>query len=257
MKKFLLFALVVAISVVAGPASAEDFGGTTVVIPVAMHGPGNLDTVWVTDVWIANHSSVAKTVTMDFYPTTGGLLTSTVALGEYSNVTLEDVVLDTFGLDNAKGMLILSVEGSSQFNAQARIYNTGNPVGEFGQFVPGFSLLDLGRQAFVYGLSGIGGNRTNFGIANPTDLTLSVNVTLFDSNGDNVAGNVVALGPMQLVQINDIFAYFGVSPAAGMQLNMEQSSVEGVRIYGYASVVRDDTGDAIFLPGLAVNSGPH
>jgi len=237
-------------------ATAEFFGGTTVVIPVAMHGPGKLGTVWVTDVWIGNHTVEAKTLTLDFYPAGGGKLSETAAVGAYSVVGLKDVVLQTFGLDNVKGMLVLSVPGESRFSAQARIYNTGNPAGEFGQYVPGFGIGELGREGWVYGLSGVGGDRTNFGVANPSDTAFDVTATLKDAAGSSQGSRTIALSPHQLVQIDDIFAYFGVAPAGNMQLIISSDAAEKI-FYAYASVVRDDTGDAVFMPGLAVNSGPY
>lgn len=252
MRKVLLVASILGFIAVAAPATAIDFGGTTVVIPVVMHGPGKLGTAWVTDVWVANHSSLEKTVTLDFYPTGGGHLTSTVQIGIWGAVELEDIVLQTFSLDNAKGMLILSVEGGSQFNAQARIYNTGNTIGEFGQFVPGFDVKDLKRQAWSFGLSGVSGNRTNVGVANPTDKTFEVTVTLTDGDHTTQTGKSFTLSPKQLVQIDDIFAYLNVTPADNMQVEFI-SAVSDELIYGYASVVRGDTGDAIFIPGMGPN----
>ena len=252
MRGLLPIAFVVALASFAASASAVDLGGTTVVIPVAMHGPGKLGTVWVTDVWIGNHSSVAKTVNLEFYPTGGGSLSASVQVGTYAAVEIKDIVLGTFGLSNAKGLLILSVEGGSAFVAQARIYNTGNPAGEFGQFVPGIGLQMLRRQAWVYGVSGVSGNRTNVGVANPTDTTFDVSVSLSDADGGSQTGRTISLSPKQLVQIDDIFSYLGVSPGSNMQVEISSPTSED-RIYGYASVVRDDTGDAIFLPGQAPN----
>ena len=252
MRKRLPVALLLGLAAVAARVTAVDFGGTTVVIPVVMHGPGKLGTVWVTDVWVANHSSVEKNVTLDFYPTSGGHLTSTVQVVTWGVVELEDIVLQTFGLANAKGMLILSVEGGSQFNAQARVYNTGNPAGEFGQFVPGFDVNDLKRQAWSYGVSGVSGNRTNVGVANPTDETFEVTVMLTDATNSTQIGKSFDLSPKQLVQIDDIFAYLNVTPAANMQVEIT-SALPDELIYGYASVVRGDTGDAIFVPGMGPN----
>lgn len=252
MRRSVLAVLAFGAVLVAGSDAAVDFGGTTVVIPVVMHGPGKLGTVWVTDVWVGNHSSLEKSVQLHFYPTGGGHLSSTVHVTTWGAVELKDIVLQTFGLDDAKGMLILSVEGGSQFNAQARIYNTGNPVGEFGQFVPGFDVMDLNRQAWCFGVSGVSGNRTNVGVANPTDKTFEVSIALTDATNSMQVGRSITLGPKQLVQIDDIFAYLNVTPADNMQVEFT-STLSDEKIYGYASVVRNDTGDAIFLPGQGPN----
>ena len=101
-------------------------------------------------------------------------------------------------------------------------------------------------------MSGISGNRTNVGVANPTDKTFEVTVMLMDSTNTTQTGKSFTLSPKQLVQIDDIFAYLNVTPAANMQVEFI-SALGDELIYGYASVVRDDTGDAIFIPGMGPN----
>ncbi len=237
----------------AAPAAAIQLHGTTVVVPVVMHGPGTLSTQWRTDVWIGNHSSVAKTVTLDFYPTTGGVQSSTVDVGTYAVVKLPDIVLTTFGLDDAKGLLIASVSGASSFEVHARVYNTGSAAGEFGQFEPGIGADRLEREAYLYGLSAVDGNRTNLGLANPNDTAIDLNIRI--SNADNTvsASLDVPMTPHSLVQINDIFATMGFAPRDNAQILVSTPDT-ATPFYAYASVVRDDTGDAIFLFGTGANS---
>jgi len=110
-KRFLACLAGLAVPAIGGTEAAEDPGGPTVVIPVAVHGRGKLGAVWVTDVWVSNHSSVEKTVTPDFYPTSGGHLTSTVQIVSWGAVELDDSVLDTIGLDNARGWVAIQRPG--------------------------------------------------------------------------------------------------------------------------------------------------
>jgi len=236
-----------------GTVGALRTGGPVVVIPVAMHGPGAESTEWRTDLWISNWSSLARSIEVTYYPEGGGApMTFTVPMGIRETVEIVDVVLSRFGLDNSKGLLLLSTDTDSSFEARARIYNTGNPNGEFGQFVPGIAVIWLSHQAYLPGLSGVNGNRTNAGIANPNDDDLDVQLRLTDSEGtDLVSRHTVTVPARSVVQINDVFAFMGVAPRGNAQLEMNVSS--GL-IYGYASVVRSGTGDAIFLFGTSPNS---
>jgi len=236
-----------------GTVGALRTGGPMVVIPVAMHGPGAESTEWRTDLWISNWSSLPRSIDVTYYPEGGGApMTFTVPMGTRETVEIIDVVQSRFGLDNSKGLLLLSTDEDSSFEARARIYNTGNPNGEFGQFVPGIAVIWLSHQAYLPGISGVDGNRTNAGIANPNDEDLDVQLRIADSNGtDLVTRHTVTVPARSVVQINDIFAFMGAAPRGNAQLEMNASS--GL-IYGYASVVRTGTGDAIFIFGTSPNS---
>ncbi len=166
-------------------------------------------------------------------------------------MALRDIVLNTFNLSNAAGQLTLTSPSSIQLEARARIYNSGNPAGEFGQNAPGLGLDELSRQAFLYGLSGINGNRVNAGVANPNDSAISVNITVTDKNNNILYINSVTVQPHETRQFNDIFTAFGITPQADVQVSFDTSELT---LFGYASEVRNDTGDAIFVVGSSPNS---
>ena len=249
MKAVLCIAVVL---VTASSVFGIDIEGTTVVIPVAMHGPGAQGTQWQTDLWISNMTMAGKNVTVTFYPTTGASSSTTVNVPSAGTVELRDVVLSTFGHANSKGLLMLTVDTTTGIQATARIYNAGNPMGEFGQFVPGIATDRLERQAFVGGLSGVDGNRANFGIANPLEDPVDVTVYAWDGQGVQLTTHNLTVDGMSVVQINDLFTELGISPQRVIQLDMHAAAA--VPIYGYASVVRDGTGDAIFIFGTSPNN---
>lgn len=227
----------------------------TVVVPVIGRFPGAGGTQWRTDLYIGNRNSVPKTVTLTFYMTGGATMTSSVSVAEYSVTTLRDVVLNRFGQQTAAGQLILSTTSGTGFEARARIYNAGNPAGEFGQNAPGIGLDKLTRQAYLFGLSGINGNRVNSGAANPTNRTLTVAMVVFDGANNVLGRQDLTVPPHQTVQTNDIFAAMGIPPQENVQINYQVVNEEiGDVIYGYASEVRNDTGDAIFIFGTSPNS---
>jgi len=236
-------------------AQAIKIDGPTVVVPVVIHGPGAQSTQWRTDLWISNSCNVEKDITATYYPNANASSPSsfTIHMGMWSTIEIDDVVLSRFGFDNSRGLLLLTTPGNSGFSARARIYNSGNPAGEFGQFVPGLALSNCNREAFIPGISGVDGNRANLGIANPTDHAFSCSVGLSDGDNNFIGGATVEVPAHSVVQVNDVFSTWGISPQSNVQVRITTGSNNNV-IYAYASIVRDGTGDAIFIFGTSPNS---
>jgi hypothetical protein len=248
MRRLVLLAVCLLVPLSAG---AINTGDTTVIIPIIGRFPGIAPSQWRTDVFIANHNTVAKTLTLNFYVSGGSLMTRTVAVEAFSTVTLRDIVLNTFGQSNAAGQLEIKSPNESGFEARARIYNAGSSIGDFGQNVPGLGRAYLNRQAFVYGLSGINGNRVNFGVANPNTTVVEGTISVTNKDNVSLASVPVTLQPHETRQFNDIFTAFGITPQADVQI---QFSTFEFGVYGYASEVRNDSGDAIFVFGTSPNS---
>lgn len=224
--------------------------GQTVIIPIIGRFPGAGTSVWRTDVFVSNPYSPTQTLTMTLYVAGGAPVTRSVTIGPYSSTTLPDIVLSTFGLTNASGLLKLEAVGDGRFDARARIYNAGNPVGQFGQAVPGIGLPYLQRQAYISGLSGLGGNRVNIGVANPNGTVVTVELRITDKTNGGLYSEAITLQPYQTLQFNDIFTRYHIPPQEGLIVQFD-AFVEP--IYGYASEVRNDSGDAIFIFGTGPN----
>ncbi|MFN2240257.1 MAG: hypothetical protein ABR524_12785 [Thermoanaerobaculia bacterium] len=75
-----------------------------------------------------------------------------------------------------------------------------------------------------------------------------------DRDGGGLHEEAVTLAPHQVIQFNDIFTRFGIAPRADVQVDIYNNQVQGVIVYGYASVVRNDSGDAVFVFGTSPNS---
>ena len=249
MRRSLLAFLV--LSLFAGAAGAVNLADTTVIVPVIGRIPGANGSQWRTDLFLANHSTVDKVVTMTFYVSGGSPVVRTVSLTQFSNTSLLDVVLGTFGLSNAAGSLEMRSSNQSGFEARARIYNSGNAAGQFGQNVPGVGLSQLRVQSFLYGLSGISGSRVNIGVTNPNATTASVTMIIGDATRNPLYSETISIPPHGSVQYNDIFTRFGIAPRADVQIDFDTVDLA---IYGWASEVRNDTGDAIFIVGTSPNT---
>jgi hypothetical protein len=226
---------------------ALNVADTTVVIPIIGRFPGAGGTQWRTDVFIANPYTPIANITATFYVAGGSPMTSSITVAPFSAVSLADITLNTFGLSNASGQLVLT--SASTIEARARIYNAGNPAGQFGQNVPGLGLETLRIQAFMYGLSGINGNRVNIGVANPNAAAATVVVRVKDKNNGTLHTEGFTLQPHETRQVNDVFTAYGIALQDGIQVTYMSDQV----IYGYASEVRNDTGDAIFVFGTGPN----
>jgi len=245
----LTLGLALAVSILsAAPLFALRTEGSTVIIPVIGRFPGTGGTQWRTDVFIHNAYTPGQTVTLKFYPTGGSMMQTTVAIGQYSGVALPDIVLNTFHQTLSAG--VLEVSGVS-IMARARIYNTGNPAGEFGQGVPGIAKDRLGRQAMLFGLTSSTGARVNVGVMNPNDVPIDVNFHIADANNTALHNQGVTVPPHSYIQYSDIFTALGIPPQSGITV---QFNTFEFPLYGYASEVRNDTGDAVFIFGVSPNT---
>ena len=252
------FALVLLVVVVvlglAAPVAAVQIGSDQVVVPVVAHLPGNNGTQWRSDVWIQSASTNTLNVTLSYYPTAGGVLTETVHLEGFHGAFFHDIVLETFGLESSKGMLIVSADAPS-VEVRARVYNAGNACGEFGQAIPGLPLDRLGRQGFLSGITTAAGTRLSVGIANPTDESYSVRVDVYDaSTNEELASHTIDLAPHQLVQLDRVADLWDLPQRDAVFIDINSGS-NSQFFYAYASVVRNDTGDATFIFGTTPNVG--
>jgi hypothetical protein len=244
-----------ALLVSAVPMLGLNLSGSPTIIPVVGRFPGAGGTQWRTDLFVTNPGSNANVVTLKFYQSGGPVREHTFPINPFSSVTLPDIVLNTFGQENAAGMLEVSVPPPVGTLARATIYNSGNPAGRFGQGVPGIGLDYLNRQAYLFGLSGIDGARVNIGVANPNDIPVTVAIEVSSAGNTSLHSRQVTVPAHAYVQYNDIFTAFGITPQAGVTVNMFTFDASVNRpIYGYSSEVRNDTGDAIFSFGTSPNS---
>lgn len=248
MRRALVLSLVL-IALTAPTADAVRIEGQTIILPVIGRFPGDGGTQWSTDVFIFNPYGDQTTLTLKFYDG-GGLRTHTAVLDGYKSLSLSDVVQNTFGMANGGGPL--EIESTTRIEARARIYNTGNPAGQFGQGVPGIAEDRLSRQASIYGLSGAG-SRVNIGVMNPHDHAVTVSLSVADQNNASLHSETFDVQPHTYRQFSNIFTLFGIPEQDGVRVSFNEFDDP---IYGYASVVRNDTGDAVFIFGTAPNTGP-
>lgn len=219
-----------------------------VLIPAVYRGPGANDTLWRSEIVVSNVSSNLTQptwTTITFHGNDGRTKEVRMPLAPKEVIAVPDAVRAWFDVENGGGIVRVTWEDAPLVRviARARIYNAG-PHGEFGQSVPGVDTSRLVTEHFLPGLSGIDGNRTNVGVSNPTTAETIVWFELIDTSGESRGAFATAVGPRSYLQLNDIFSHFQAGPLNAAMVRVVSSNTP---VYAYASIVRNDSGDATFV----------
>jgi hypothetical protein len=217
------------------------------VIPATFRGPGGNGSAWRTEIAVSNistHTPLPVPVAITLHRENAQPLSLYMPLAQNETIAVHDALRDWFDVETGGGIVRVTWDDpNARIGARARIYNTG-AGGEFGQGLSAFRPERLLSDVFLPGVSGINGNRTNVGITNPHNRDILVWVTLYDTAGLSRGSFTTPVAARSYKQLNDIFSYFSTGPldAAMVRLTGFDSTV-----YGYASVVRNDTGDATYI----------
>ena len=242
--KRLLFLAIVGF--VALPACATDFASHHLLIPAAGRTPGAFGSAWRTDLVLTNANRRSEPLTAELYLVVDGVLTPPVVtlLNPLQTVVIPDAIKTAFGREEAQGLILIAVrDPDAKLTARARVYNVGSAHGQYGQTIPAMPLTKLSKEAYLPGLSGVDGNRTNVGIANPDSTPADVFISIFDVEGSFSGGFSTSVAPYSVLRLNDVFSHFQTGPLDGAMIKVRSSH----GVYPYASIVRNDSGDADFV----------
>lgn len=228
-----------------GPAVAGE-----VLIPVVYRGAGANNTLWRSEIVVTNIapspvSAPVVTTTITLHQDNGQTKEVVMPLSPMEVIAVPDAVLAWFNVENGGGIVRVTWQDTpnARIAARARIYNVGEH-GEYGQSVPGVATSRLVSEHFLPGLSGLDGNRTNVGVSNPSNASTIVWIELFDTAGLSRGAFATGIGPRSYRQFNDIFSHFQAGPLNAAMVRVLSTDTA---IYAYASIVRNDTGDATFV----------
>lgn len=228
-------------------AHAADLAGPNVLVPIAGRTSGGYGSQWQTDLVVTNLEPRSVPLVVTFYGPDGQRSFTTKTLAGHGTMVLDDVLYKTFQLSPAVGMLrVSSAQVGARITARAYVYNRAN--GEYGQGVPAVPVDALLTEHVLSGITAAAGRRTNLGVANPWTVPASVTLTLVGADGQQLAQQHRLIPALEVLQVHDAFAAFGVAPVA--EASVRVTAQAGV--YAYASIVRNDTGDAVFVPGTGV-----
>ena len=225
-------------------------GASNVLIPIAGRTAGAYGSEWRTDLVITNLEPQAAPVILTFYASASDRSFLSTTLPGSGTLVLEDVLRTTFLRDSGMGMLrVSSARQSARFIARAYIYNRGDGQGEYGQGVTAVPLDALTGDHVLSGVTAMNGRRTNIGVANPWLVPATLILTLHGRDGEILGTLYRTVPSSEVLQLNDAFAAFGVAPVAEASIRVQAN----VGVYAYASIVRADSGDAVFVPGSGVS----
>ena len=206
MKRSIL--LILATALLAFPLAAQV--NDTYVIPAAAKARGAHGTNWVTRLSIFNPQQHELTVTAVFLPT-GGAQGPTLDIDIPANSIAwsDDILEDAFGLTSGSGALLLATFPEANpgvpntviarsFLVTSDTYNDV-PEGTYGQTIPGIwtGLQDDQDQitAVAHGITNNADWRTNVGVANLGDCSVTLRVWAYDADGNTVLNGAQYLVP--------------------------------------------------------------
>lgn len=219
----------------AGPALQE----ASATIPVVGRAPGANGTFWRSDVTLHNPSTTGTVVTLRF-----GAATRTVSLAGRASRVVADVLQSEFGLTTGGGALQLTWEGAAPV-ITSRTYTTTAGEGTYGQSIE--PVASWGNRVSVNGMRNDGSYRSNVGFANGGSETEVFSVTLLSPSGTELARTTLTLAAGQQSQSALAGLFPNVTIPSGVAMLVEGDT--NARLFTYASMVDNTTGDPVFYAG--------
>ena len=225
------------------------------------HAPGAAGTKWRSDFAAVNRGAAAADLTLTFWPYGSGdgvVKQHTLASG--ATVEWKDVLVSLFE------QTATSVKGSVQVDASApvqislRTYNQATE-GTYGQGYPAVTTgeaLAAGVVGVIPQLAKSAALRTNVGVLNVGAADVAVAIKLFTAAGVQAGTTKEAtVAPARYWQQDDIFTATGAGALEGAYATVEVLTAGG-RVWAYASVIDNGTGDPTTVPvQFAVPAGPY
>ena len=217
------------------------------------HANGANNSTWVSDLGIFNPGTVATTVIIKIYVTTGTII-KTININAGGQVVITDVV-GWF----SPGLIIsapISITSSQTLIITSRTYNLLAagiicfPTGTLGQGLSGYLTaggIASGQSGWIPNMLEYGAFRSNIGYTNTGSTNATLTVRLYNGNGVQVGSYNVTLGPGQWKQANQPFKFTGgQSNMRAGSARVTVNSGSGVVVYG--SVIDNITNDPTTIP---------
>ena len=236
----------------------------SMIIPVVGHAAGVANSLFESDVRVANTSAATQKYQLNFTLSgtdgTQSGQSTTVQIAPGDTMALDDILTSFFGIgsdgSSAAGVLEIrpltgstSVTTTSAVNVQtavasSRTYNT-TPTGTFGQFIPAILFSQFigngGGRLTLQQVAQSAAFRTNVGLVEGAGEPANVNVHVFDTSGNEVANVPISLLPGEHQQLNSFLATNHIALQEG-RLEIEVTSPTG-KVTAYASTVDNLTND--------------
>ena len=222
-------------------------------VPAAAHAEGLNDTVWRTDLELANAGASPVTVTVELMRAdqdNRSPASHDVTVPAGHSVRIVDALADMFGYSGSGALRIRSAGGA--IGVSSRTYNqlSGSTYGQYiAGFPEGWGIWE-GRSArmvqLAYSPDRSRGYRTNIGLASMAEVEMGVDIRLFRGDGTSLGTLHVVLAPYAWHQETDVFAGLGLGEIRDAYA-MVATTTSNARALVYASVVDNRSGDPIFM----------
>jgi hypothetical protein len=221
---------------------------TAYYIPAAARAEG-VGTYWVTDVAVANLTDSSAVVNVAYLEKDRNNTTPmnvSFALDTGEQMLLADVFDTLFGSTSANGGLRLTAS-AQDVKATSRTYNAAGASGTYGQFIPAIEMNEALAPGVIGALLQLQENssfRTNIGLLNRTAVEAQVEIKFYRSNGSQSGTRIMTLRAYEMKQFN-IRTYSGQLESGYALISVLS---EDARVFIYASVVDNESGDPIYIP---------
>jgi subtilisin-like proprotein convertase family protein len=220
------------------------------VVPVVASQPGEAGTLWRSALTIVNAGPQDAVLDLELRPRAGSLAepaSTSVSVPSGHQLAVQDVIQELFHRQQQVGLLRIEPRGGpAALVVTSRTYNDA-ASGTYGQLVTAVGSA-VGPRAVIPHLESSDAFRTNVGLAEVTGATANLRCTIRDAIGRPLGRTLaLTLEPFQLVQIDDVFRAAEATPSSNARIDLELVSGDG-EFFGYASVIDQITGDAIFVP---------
>lgn len=219
-----------------------------VLLPAVYRGAGANGTNWKTEIVVADITKgpvlEPAHATITLHRDNGETKSLNLTLSQLEVYAIPDALYEWFDVESGGGIVRVTWDGNANIAARARIYNTNAEGGQYGQNVPGLPVERLAMEHFLVGLTGVDGNRTNIGVSNPLETDTRIWIELHDTSGESRGSFATIVPARSYRQYNDIFSAFQAGPLHAATIRVLSTDTP---VYAYASIVRNDTGDATFV----------
>jgi len=239
----------------------------SLIIPAVGHAPGANNSMFESDVRVANTSAQTQKYELNFTLSgtdgTQSGQSTTIDVDPGATMALDDILSNFFGVGGdggtATGVLeirpLTSTTSSGSTSAipsvttvaSSRTFNsTAN--GTFGQFIPAIPFSQFVGQSARISLQQVAQSaayRTNLGLVEAAGENATVLIHVYDNSGHELARIPQSLLPGEHLQLNNFLQTNGISLADG-RIEVEVTSATG-KVSAYASVVDNLTNDPLVV----------
>jgi hypothetical protein len=226
----------------------------TLYIPGAANVEGANDSRWTTDLQLMNRGSESASYTVELLVRGQANLSPdsvSFALAPGHAVRYANALDSLFHTTGAGTLRVTSVRGDLIASARTATTEAGTSHSVCIEGMDAVAAAGAGQGRHLIQLQNDDTARTNIGVISASAISIWVDVRFFAADGVSLGDLRLEVEPFESRQINDVFSSLETTKALDElhdAFAVVSSSTSGAAFFAYASVVDNDTNDAIFVP---------